>query len=76
MIAFGKINDDNILDLTVNSNDITNIISFNPDDAEQLCKNLLLQIYERKKYNLSVNNPDDIDGYYEIKKRIDLINSL
>lgn len=76
MIAFGKIDEKGILDLTVNSNEITNIISFNPDDAEQLCKNLLLQIYEYKKNLLVLNESDNIDAYYEIKKRIDLINSL
>lgn len=76
MIAFGKIDEKGILDLTVNSNEITNIISFNPDDAEQLCKNLLLQIYEYKRKLLALNEPDNIDAYYEIKKRIDLINSL
>ncbi len=76
MIAFGKIDEKGILDLTVNSNEITNIISFNPDDAEQLCKNLLLQIYEYKRNLLALNEPDNIDAYYEIKKRIDLINSL
>lgn len=76
MIAFGKIDEKGILDLTVNSNEITNIISFNPDDAEQLCKNLLLQIYEYKRNLLTSNEPDNIDAYYEIKKRIDLINSL
>ena len=77
MLAFGKINyDTNILDLTVNSNSITSLISFDVDDCEVLCKNLLQQIYEYKKYLIESNDSNNLDAYYEIRNKLETIEKL
>ena len=77
MLAFGKIDyDKHILNLTIDSNSITTLISFDVDDCEQLCKNLLHQIYEYKKTNIETNDSNNFEAYYDIRNKLETIENL